>query len=43
MTQPCSGGCAFGAIRYSTNQPPVFQNLCQCRHCQQRSGSGQPG
>ncbi len=41
MTTPTySGGCACGAIRYSTIHTPVFQNLCQCRHCQQRSGSG---
>lgn len=40
MTHPYTGGCACGAIRYSTPHTPVFQNLCQCRHCQQRSGSG---
>jgi hypothetical protein len=40
MTHTYSGGCACGAIRYATNHTPVFQNLCQCRQCQQRSGSG---
>lgn len=35
-----TGGCACGAVRYSTTHTPIFQNLCQCRHCQQRSGSG---
>lgn len=40
MTQPYTGGCACGAIRYSTPHSPVFQNHCQCRDCQLRSGTG---
>lgn len=40
MTQPYTGGCACGAIRYTTRHAPLFQNLCQCRDCQRRSGSG---
>jgi hypothetical protein len=40
MTQPCTGGCACGAIRYATRHAPVFQNHCQCRDCQRRSGTG---
>jgi hypothetical protein len=40
MNHTYSGGCACGAIRYATHHAPVFQNLCQCRDCQQRSGSG---
>ena len=40
MTQPYTGGCACGAIRYTTQHAPVFQNHCQCRDCQRRSGSG---
>lgn len=40
MTQPYTGGCACGAIRYSTPRAPVFQNHCQCRDCQRRSGTG---
>jgi hypothetical protein len=40
MTQPYTGGCACGAIRYSTRHAPVFQNHCQCRDCQRRSGTG---
>jgi len=40
MTQPYTGGCACGAIRYATPHAPVFQNHCQCRDCQRRSGSG---
>lgn len=40
MHQPYTGGCACGALRYSTPHAPVFQNLCQCRDCQRRSGAG---
>lgn len=40
MTQPYTGGCACGAIRYSTAHAPIFQNHCQCRDCQLRSGTG---
>jgi len=39
-TQPYAGGCACGAIRYTTPHAPVFQNHCQCRDCQRRSGTG---
>ncbi len=40
QTQPYTGGCACGAIRYATPHAPVFQNHCQCRDCQRRSGTG---
>jgi hypothetical protein len=40
MTHPYTGGCACGAIRYTTRHAPVFQNHCQCRDCQLRSGTG---
>jgi hypothetical protein len=40
MTTPYTGGCACGAIRYATPHQPVFQNHCQCRDCQRRSGTG---
>ncbi|MFC4270771.1 aldehyde-activating protein [Sneathiella chungangensis] len=35
-----SGGCACGAVRYETDSAPVFENHCQCRDCQRRSGTG---
>ena len=35
-----TGGCACGAIRYATDAAPIFQNHCQCRDCQRRSGTG---
>ena len=40
MSHPDIGGCACGAIRYATTHAPVFQNHCQCRDCQWRSGTG---
>jgi hypothetical protein len=40
MTQPFTGGCACGAVRFETHQAPVFQNHCQCQDCQRRSGTG---
>ena len=40
MAKPYTGGCACGAIRYETSAEPIFENHCQCRDCQKRSGTG---
>lgn len=40
MSEPYTGGCACGAIRFSIGDEPVFQNHCQCRDCQRKSGTG---
>jgi hypothetical protein len=40
MSNAYTGGCACGAIRYEIEGEPIFMNDCQCRHCQQRSGTG---
>ncbi|MCF3641274.1 GFA family protein [Rhizobium sp. TRM95111] len=40
MTRHYRGGCACGFVRYETTDEPIFQSHCQCRHCQQRSGTG---
>jgi hypothetical protein len=40
MSKPYAGGCACGAIRYEISSEPVFSNDCQCRQCQQESGTG---
>lgn len=40
MTKNYAGGCACGAIRYETHSAPIFENHCQCRECQKRSGTG---
>lgn len=40
MSKPYTGGCACGAVRYEIAAEPVFSNECQCRQCQQVSGTG---
>lgn len=40
MSEPYTGGCACGAVRYEIAAEPVFQNECQCRDCQRKSGTG---
>ena len=35
-----SGGCACGAVRYTTTVEPAFSFHCQCRQCQRSTGSG---
>ena len=40
MTEPYTGGCACGAIRYSVTGEPVAMVDCQCRQCQRDSGTG---
>jgi hypothetical protein len=40
MSQTYTGGCACGAVRYEISGEPIFQNHCQCRDCQRKSGTG---
>jgi hypothetical protein len=40
MTEPFTGGCACGAIRYAITAAPIAMNDCQCRQCQRESGTG---
>ena len=40
MSDPYTGGCACGAIRYEIPGDPVFMNHCQCLDCQRKSGTG---
>jgi hypothetical protein len=40
MSDPFTGGCACGAVRYSIIGEPLVMADCQCRHCQQLSGTG---
>jgi hypothetical protein len=40
MSQLYTGGCACGAIRYEISGEPALANDCQCRDCQQESGTG---
>ena len=38
MTDSFSGGCACGAIRYTSSGPARYMGNCHCRHCQQATG-----
>ena len=40
MSPAYTGGCACGALRYRIDAEPLFQNHCQCRDCQHKSGTG---
>ncbi|TIS66484.1 GFA family protein [Mesorhizobium sp.] len=40
MSTLYTGGCACGAVRYEAKAAPIFENHCQCRDCQKRSGTG---
>lgn len=40
MSEPYTGGCACGAIRYKISAEPMLMNDCQCRQCQRESGTG---
>ncbi|WP_149194660.1 GFA family protein [Luteimonas suaedae] len=40
MSEIYAGGCACGAIRYAISGKPLFENHCQCRDCQRKSGAG---
>jgi hypothetical protein len=40
MAKLYKGGCACGAVRFETSSEPIFENHCQCRDCQKRSGTG---
>jgi hypothetical protein len=40
MGNSYTGGCACGAIRYEISAEPLVSIHCQCRDCQQASGTG---
>lgn len=40
MGEAYGGGCACGANRYETPDEPMAMVHCQCRDCQQVSGTG---
>lgn len=40
MTQPITGGCLCGAIRYTVGQPVENMIACHCSHCRKASGGG---
>ncbi|MFO1039171.1 MAG: GFA family protein [Geminicoccaceae bacterium] len=40
MSEPYTGGCACGAVRYVISGEPLVAVDCQCRDCQHESGTG---
>lgn len=40
MTQPATGGCLCGAIRYEVSAPLEKLITCYCTDCQRTSGTG---
>ncbi|MBO9621546.1 MAG: GFA family protein [Sphingomonas sp.] len=40
MSEPYTGGCKCGAIRYEVSGEPAAMLYCQCRQCQRDSGTG---
>lgn len=39
MTEPMTGGCLCGGVRYEISAEPAMQIVCHCTHCQKQSGS----
>jgi hypothetical protein len=39
ITDPLSGGCGCGAVRYEISQPLRFASYCHCTRCQRRTGT----
>ena len=40
MSQPLTGGCLCGAIRYTVSVPITELRMCHCRDCQKSTGTG---
>jgi hypothetical protein len=40
MSDPFTGGCACGALRFVATGAPLVMVDCQCLHCQKISGTG---
>ena len=39
MTEPLTGACGCGAVRYAIDAPPVAASYCHCTRCQRRTGT----
>jgi hypothetical protein len=40
MTEPITGGCLCGALRYQAHGGPLYAGYCCCSDCRKASGSG---
>lgn len=40
MSNAYTGGCSCGAVRFEIRGEPIAMLDCQCRQCQQESGTG---
>ena len=40
MSEPITGGCHCGAVRFSLNAEPFWGGHCQCTNCQKFSSAG---
>jgi hypothetical protein len=39
MTEPLTGGCLCGGVRFALSSPPQFAGYCHCTRCQRRTGT----
>ncbi|MBV9006906.1 MAG: GFA family protein [Solirubrobacterales bacterium] len=39
MTEPLTGGCGCGAVRFEVTEPLVAAGYCHCTRCQHRTGT----
>lgn len=39
MSEPMTGGCLCGAVRYELTGEPIRTMICNCKNCQRSSGS----
>lgn len=39
ITEPITGGCLCGEVRYLCTGEPLTMGVCQCERCQRQSGS----
>jgi hypothetical protein len=39
-TQPLTGSCLCGAVRFEITAPFLSAGYCHCTHCQKRTGTG---
>jgi hypothetical protein len=39
MSEPVTGGCGCGAVRFEVTEPLVSARYCHCTRCQRRTGT----